>query len=98
MSVILHVRGEVQYGKWRQFCDAFERYREYRRGRNHVVPQLLVGISGPMNSTILVYRYESAKAFEEEDRAIAEDPQHGKVASEMPFREGSIVYQLFREA
>lgn len=98
MSVILHVRGEIQYGKWLQFRDSVERYREYRRSRNYVVPQLLLGISGPMNSTILVYRYESAEAFEKEDRSIAEDTQYGKVASEMPFREGSIVYQLFREA
>ena len=26
-----------------------------------------------------------------------EDPQYGEVASEVPYREGSIVYELFRE-
>ncbi len=50
-----------------------------------------------MNRAVLVYRYEDAQAFEEEDRKVARDTEYGKVASEMPYREGSIVYELFRE-
>lgn len=61
-----------------------------------MVPDVLLGMSGPMNSTVLVYRSDDAKAFEAEDRAIAEDPGYGKVASEMPYRDGTIVYELFR--
>ena len=98
MPVLLHVRGEIKYGELHHFREAVERYREYRKSKNYVVPQVLLGLSGPMNSVILVYLYETAKAFEDEDRAIGEDPDYRKVASEMPFREGSIVYQLFREA
>jgi len=98
MAVVLHVRGEVRYGEWARFLQAVERYREYRRSRGYVVPQLLSGLSGPMNSAILVYRFDDAKAFEKEDRATAEDPGYGKVASEMPYREGTIVYELFRES
>jgi hypothetical protein len=98
MAVVLHVRGEIRYGEWRHFREAAERYREYRRGKKYVVPDLLLGMSGPMNRAVLVYRYEDARAFELEDRAIAEDPEYGRVASEMPYREGTIVYELFREA
>lgn len=97
MAVILHVRGEVRYGEWRHFREAVDRYREYRRSKGYVVPEVLLGMSGPMNSTVLVYRYDDARAFEGEDRAISEDPDYGKVASAMPYRDGTIVYELFRE-
>ncbi len=98
MVVILHVRGEVRYGEWRHFREAVEKYREYRRSKRYVVPDLLLGLSGPMNSAVLVYRYEDAQAFEREDRTIAEDPEYGRVASQMPYRDGTLVYELFREA
>lgn len=98
MAVVLQVSGEVRYGEWRRFLETVERYRAYRSKKNYVVPQLLLGLSGPMNRAVLVYRYDDAQTFEEEDRTIAEDPEYGKVASEMPYREGSIVYELFREA
>ncbi len=98
MAVVLHVRGEIRYGEWRRFREAAEKYREYRRSKRYVVPDLLLGLSGPMNTAILVYRYLDAHAFETEDRAIADDPDYGKVASQMPDREGTIVYELYREA
>lgn len=97
MTVVLQVRGEIRYGEWGRFRQAVQRYRDYRRQRNYVVPQLLLGLSGPMNTALLAYRYPDARAFEVEDKAIAEDPEYGRVASEMPYREGSIVYELFRE-
>ena len=98
MTVVLHVRGEIRYGEWSRFQETAERYREYRQEKGYVVPQLLLGLSGPMNTAVLVYRYADARAFEEEDRTIAGDPEYGRIASEMPYREGSIVYELFREA
>lgn len=97
MALILHVRGEIRYGEWARFLDSVERYRQYRRSRQYVVPDVLLGMSGPMNSAVLVYRFEDAEAFEVEDRAIAKDPEYGKVASAMPYREGSIVYELYRD-
>ncbi len=57
--------------------------------------------SGTLDRTafeILVYRYDDAGTFEKEDRSIADDPDYGRVASQMPYREGTIVYGLFREA
>jgi len=98
MTVVLHVRGEIRYGEWQRFRVAAEKYREYRRQKQYVVPDLLLGLSGPMNTAVLVYRYPDARAFETEDRAIAADPEYGKVASEMPYRDGTIAYELYREA
>jgi len=97
MSVALHVRGEVRYGEWQRFLETVEQYRDYRRSKEYVVPHLLVAMSGPMNMAVLVYRYEDAAAFEKEHRAIERDPEYGTVASRMPYREGTIVYELFRE-
>ncbi len=97
MTTVLLVRGEIRYGEWSRFRETVERYREYRREKGYVLPQLLTGLSGSMNTAVPVYRYESAQAFEDGSRAVDEDPQYGKVASEMPYREGTIVYELFRE-
>jgi hypothetical protein len=98
MAVVLHVRGEIRYGEWSRFLETVQRYCEYRRTKGYVVPELLQGMSGPMNTAILAYRYDDARTFEEEDRKTSQDPAYGRVASEMPYREGSIVYELFREA
>ncbi|HXQ79513.1 MAG TPA: hypothetical protein VN819_04795, partial [Thermoplasmata archaeon] len=68
------------------------------RGKKYVVPHLLTGLSGPMNTAILVYWYKDVQAFEAEDRMTSRDLEYGKVASKMPYREGSIVLELFREA
>ncbi len=97
MAVVLHVRGQIRYGEWRRFRETVERYRDYRRSKGYVVPEVLLGLSGPMNSAVLVYRYADAKAFEAEDRAISDDPEYGKVASAMPYRDGTIGYELYRE-
>lgn len=50
-----------------------------------------------MNRVVLVSRYDPASAFEEEDGWTDQDPEYGKIASEMPYREGTLEYELFRE-
>ncbi len=97
MSIVLHVRGEIRTGAWRLFLEAVERYREYRRARGYVVPQVLVGLAGPMNTTVLVYRYDSLAQYEAEERKVSGEAEYARVASEMPFRDGTIVYELYRE-
>jgi hypothetical protein len=96
MSVVLLVRGEVSYGRWADFLDAAQRYREYRRRKGYVVPELLLGMTGPMNTALFVYRYADGKAHEDEDKALGEDREYAKIASSMPYREGSLHYELFR--
>jgi len=98
MSVVLLVRGEVVYGRWADFLDAAQRYLEYRRRKGYVVPELWVGMSGPMNTALCVYRYVDGKAHEDEDRTLGQDREYAEVASSMPYREGSLHYELFRAA
>ena len=97
MSVVLLVRGEVTYGKWSDFLVAVRSYRDYRLKKGYVVPELLLGMSGPMNTALLIYRYSDAKVFEDEDLAVDQDSDYQKVASAMPYIEGTIHYELFRE-
>ena len=97
MSVVLLVRGEITYGKWSDFLVAVRRYRDYRRKKGYVIPELLLGMSGPMNTALLVYRYSDAKVFEDEDLAVDQDSDYQKVASAMPYIEGTIHYELFRQ-
>lgn len=77
--------------------EAVGEYRDYWQKKRYIVPDVLLGLSGPMNSTVLVDRYDDARAFESEDRAIAKDPEYGRIASAMPYRDGTIVHELFRE-
>jgi hypothetical protein len=63
-----------------------------------VVPELLLGMTGPMNTALFVYRYADGKAHEEEDKALGEDREYAEIASSMPYREGTLHYELFRAA
>jgi hypothetical protein len=68
------------------------------RRKGYVVPELWVGMSGPMNTALFVYRYADGKAHEDEDRTLGQDREYAEVASSMPYREGSLHYELFRAA
>lgn len=97
VGVVLFVRGEITYGRWTDFLAASRHYCDYRREKGYAVPELLLGMSGPMNTALLVYRYSNAKAFEDEDVALDQDGDYARVASAMPYIEGTIHYELFRE-
>ena len=97
MGVVLFVRGEITYGRWIDFLSAARHYCDYRREKGYVVPEMLLGMSGPMNTALLVYRYSDAKAFEDENVALDQDKDYARVASAMPYIEGTIDYELFRE-
>ena len=97
-SVVLLVRGEVSYGRWADFLDAAQRYREYRRRKGYAVPELLLGMTGPRDTALFVGRHSDGKAREDEDRVLGDDREYAEIASSMPYREGTLHYELFRAA
>ncbi len=97
MSVSVHVRGEIEYGRLHEFLQAVERYKEYRKRRGYVVPQVSLGLSGPMNTVLMIYVYEDMKAYEEEEVSTAGDREYARIASQMPYLEGTIHYELFKD-
>ncbi|MFQ5871054.1 MAG: NIPSNAP family protein [Candidatus Geothermarchaeales archaeon] len=97
MTVSVHVRGEIEYGRLHEYLDAVEKYKEYRSRNGYVVPKVFLGLSGPMNTVLMVYRYDDSAAYEEEEAATARDKGYAEVASQMPYLEGTIYYELFKE-
>ena len=96
MTVELHVRGEVEYGRLAEFNQAAETWRAYRAERGWAVPRILHGLAGPMNLVVMVFTYPDANRLEEEERLSAADPVYGGIAQGLGFREPTLVHELFR--
>jgi hypothetical protein len=94
---MLHVTGRIETGRWIEFLEAAERWRESRRARGWALPRVFGALAGEMNTAMLVFEYPDAATFEREDAAESGDPQYAAVASAMPFA-GPIEYRLYREA
>lgn len=98
MSAILMVKGTIEHGRLREFNQTVEPFIDYRREQGMAVPQVLHGISGPMNTVCLIFRYENLARLDEEIRAERNDPRYGELASKMPYAADSIVYELYQAA
>ncbi len=97
MTVEIHVDGRVTQGRLIAFAEGLERYLAYARDHGYAVPRALQGLSGPMNSIRLVYRYEDLAAYEEHEARTLGDPGYAEAASGMEFVDGTLTYSVFRE-
>ncbi len=97
MAIEVHVQGEIVYGRLREFCQAADAYLSYARANGYTTPQMLQGISGPMNTILFIYRYADLSEYERHEARTATDAEYGRVASAMPYRDGSINYQIYRD-
>lgn len=98
MAVEVHVTGRVQLGRFGEFFEAATRWRAFRRERGAADCRILQGLSGEMNVVRLVFEYPDLNAFEREEARDAADPEYAEVAGAMPFVEGTLRYELYREA
>ena len=97
MAVEVHVVGRVELGRFSEFIEAAERWRAFRRARAAADCRILQALSGEMNVVRLVFAYEDLNAYELEEGRDAADPEYARVAGEMPFVEGTLAYELYRE-
>lgn len=97
MSVEVHVEGQVSYGGLPDFRRAVERYKQYAESHGYAVPQVLLGLSGKMNTARLVYRYENLSQYAEHETRTLEDREYGKIAGEMGFADGTISYAIYQQ-
>ena len=96
MAAVLLVKGTIEYGRLPEFTQAVQPFIEYRRDRGWAVPELLHGLSGPMNTVLMVFRYEDLAAWEAESAAERTDAGYAAVASGLPYAAGSIAYELYQ--
>lgn len=97
MAVEVHVTGRVQLGRFAEFVEAAAAWQEFRAEHGHAPCRILHGLSGEMNTVRLVFGYPDLNAYEREEARDAVDPEYGRVAAAMPFIEGTLVYEVYRE-
>lgn len=98
MRVQVHVEGQISYGRMAEFTAAAREYIAYAAEHGYVTPQVLQGMSGPMNTVRLVYCYDDLSGYERHEARSSADREYGRLASAMPFQEGSISYHIFAES
>ncbi len=96
MSAILLVKGVIEYGRLPEFTKAVEPFVEYRLRRGWAVPEVLNALSGPMNTVLMIFRYENMAAWEAECEAERTDAEYARIATQLPYAAGSIAYELYQ--
>lgn len=97
MSFEVHVAGEVAYGGMPGFRDAVERYKKYAESHGYAVPQVLLGLSGKMNTVRLVYRFDDLAQYAEHETRAVDDLEYGKIAGEMGFTARTLNYEIYQQ-
>jgi hypothetical protein len=97
MAVEVHVTGRVQLGRLAEFFSSAKRWQELRHVRGSAPCRILQALSGEMNAVRLVFAYPDLDAYEQEEARDAADAEYGRVAAAMPFVDGTLTYEIYRE-
>lgn len=98
MAAVLLVKGIIAYGRLHDFSQAVETFVAHRRQRGWAIPEVLYGLAGPMNTVLMIFRYREVHDWELECTAERDDPQYGRIASQLPYSAGSIQYELYQSS
>lgn len=95
MAAFLLCRGVVKQGHLHAFVRGMRALVEHRRRRAYCVPELMYGLSGPMNSVLLRFAFADLGKLEQEERELEADPDFARMNNALPYVEGSITYEIF---
>lgn len=95
MAAYLFSRGVVKQGHLHEFVRAVRALQDHRRKRAYCVPEVLYGLSGPMNTVLLRFAFPDLGRLEQEERELEADPEHAKMNNALPYVESSITYEIF---
>lgn len=95
VTVEVHVSGRIEAGRFAEFIEASSRWMDYRVQAGYPRPRLLQGLSGEMNSVVMVFEYPDLGAYEKEEGQVFEDGEYVRLAMAMPFT-GPLHYAVFR--
>jgi hypothetical protein len=98
MAVEVHVTGRVHVGRFGDFVKASRQWLQLRAARDSAPCRLLYALSGEMNTVRMVFVYPDLNSYVREETRDAADPEYAHVASEMPFVEGTVSIEVFRDA
>ena len=90
MAAYLFSRGVVKQGQLHEFVRGVKKIIEHRRKRAYCVPEVLYGLSGPMNTVLLRFAFADLGKLEQEA-----DPEFARMNAALPYVEGSITYEIY---
>ncbi len=96
MVAVLLVKGTIETGRLREFAENVGAFVGYRRKKGWAVPEVLHGLAGPMNTVLMIFRYERLSDWETECAAERVDTEYGRIASTLPYVDGSLGYELYQ--
>ena len=95
MAAYLFSRGVVKQGHLHEFVRGVKKIIEHRRKRAYCVPEVLYGLSGPMNTVLLRFAFTDLGKLEQEERELEADPEFARMNSALPYVDGSITYEIY---
>jgi len=95
MAAYLFSRGVVKQGQLHEFVRGVKKLSEHRRKRAYCVPEVLYGLSGPMNTVLLRFAFADLGKLEQEERELEADPEFARMNAALPYVEGSITYDIY---
>jgi hypothetical protein len=95
MAAFLLCRGVVKQGHLHEFVRGMREIVDHRRRRAYCVPEVMYGLSGPMNSVLLRFAFADLGKLEQEERELEADPAFARMNNALPYVDGSITYEIF---
>jgi hypothetical protein len=95
MAAYLFSRGIVLQGHLHEFVRGVRALCDHRRAGAYCVPEVLYGLSGPMNTVLLRFAFADLGKLEQEERELEADPEHARINNALPYVPGSITYEIF---
>ena len=95
MAVEVHVTGRIEIGRFGEFVAALGPWASYRAAQGRAPVRVYQALSGRMNEIRMVFEYGDLAVYEQEERDDAVDPEYGRLASAMPFVDGTLEYTIY---
>jgi hypothetical protein len=95
MAVEVHVTGRVELGRFGEFATALGPWTAYRAAQRRAPVRVYQALSGRMNEIRMVFEYADLAEYEREEREDAVDPEYARLASAMPFVDGTLEYTAY---
>jgi hypothetical protein len=95
VTVVVHVTGRIELGRFGEFVQALGHWAAYRQQQGRAPMRVYQALSGPMNEVRMVFEYPDLAAYEREEREDAVDPEYGRLAGALPYVDGTLEYAVY---
>ena len=87
--------GRIEPGRFGEFVTALGPWAAYRAAQGRAPMRVYQALSGQMNEVRMVFEYRDLAAYETEEREDSVDPEYGRLASALPYVDGTLEYAVY---